>query len=172
MSRADELRGLVDKWRKLDTDFAAYKFCADELEALLTRTEAAPACNCGSRSEGSEDQRRHSADCSNYAAPVVDGAVAEVIDADWGAAFNLLGPMPPIGTKLYTQPQDASERDAERYRWIMDHAGVASYRGNVLVRFELDMQMPSWEGLDWEQVKRDAGSAIDAAMSAKGNENE
>jgi hypothetical protein len=33
-----------------------------------------------------------------------EAPVAEVIDADWGAAFNLLGPMPPVGSKLYLCP--------------------------------------------------------------------
>jgi hypothetical protein len=40
----DRLRALAAKWRNLKTDFAAYAFCADELDAILALSarEAAP----------------------------------------------------------------------------------------------------------------------------------
>lgn len=101
MSRADELRGLVEaevaEMREhakgtVTTHYeegrVAEKLrCVSRLEAILARTEAAQAW---------------------------DGAVGEVIegfsDAFGGAAHvaRWTGKAPPIGTKLYTHPQDAS----------------------------------------------------------------
>lgn len=62
------------------------------------------------------------------AAPEGAQTVAEVIDADWGPAFNLLATMPPIGAKLYTTPHQPTEaardrEDAERLEYMFRRYG-------------------------------------------------
>lgn len=45
--------------------------------------------------------------------------VVEVIDADWGTAFNLLGRLPAVGTKLYTATDyDKLREEVERLQML------------------------------------------------------
>jgi hypothetical protein len=38
----DALRALIRSWRELDTDFAAYKFCADQVAAIVSQMDSEP----------------------------------------------------------------------------------------------------------------------------------
>ena len=154
----------------------------------LAAAEAAPRCDCGA------DYRQpvviHGKSCRLREAAALSAAEAECerlrLDAKLGVSLeawicmntNFTGEPPYVGdrglllaiSELEQRATAAEQRaaeleaDATRYRWIRDNAGYASYSGNVMVRFEVDMPMPERESLDWNKVHSDLADAIDAAL--------
>lgn len=134
MSRADELRGIAlemsDAADSADADGVTIRGFAERLEAIADRTPVSESianiagyaialdrmAMCNSRTADGANLSQSAQLIRDYAAlltrteaaPVADGAVGEVVDLQASFPACAVVPAFPVGTKLYTHPQDAS----------------------------------------------------------------
>lgn len=174
---SSEMRKLIAKWRAdaVDTwnlDMRMWlEECADELEALLARTEAgADGVDNVWHVPDIDYQRMYYAEQQLLALREAATPVAwrskdfnPLFEGGFAWAFHTNpADVGPQHEPLFTQPQDASG-DVERLDWVLENAAMVETDGGGQWRVRFDWTAPIMY-FSYRDTPRDA---IDTAMQAK-----